>query len=241
MAKYETTIVDLEAGVQGVYQSTVVALPVKSSRSWIWKTFAAIVFLGLCAAASVFIAWHLTDREQNKKEKQILSVEQIRTSSEHEKVLHQIAERTKAAIHLHGGASASEKSLKWVSGVDQSFEQGGLKLIDNKIHIPVDGLYFVYSQVAYHVQCRVGEDGETQKFLSHNILRLSDEMGGQMPLQDSGHSICQSGENEKMTYSTIYLGAVFKLRQGDSLSTKTNYVEYIDDDYSKTFFGVFAL
>ncbi|KAI7801143.1 tumor necrosis factor TNF superfamily [Triplophysa rosa] len=216
MAKYETTIVDLEADVQGVYQKTVVPLPVKSSRSWIWKTFAVIVFLGLCAAASVFFACHLT----------------------HVKVLHQIAERTKAAIHLHGGVG--EKSLKWVSGVDQSFEQGGLELIDNNIRIPADGLYFVYSQVAYGVPCKVGEDGETQKFLSHNILRISDEMGGQMPLQDSGHSICQSGENE-MTYSTIYLGAVFKLLQGDRLSTSTNYVDYIDDDSSKTFFGVFAL
>ncbi|XP_057207404.1 tumor necrosis factor b (TNF superfamily, member 2) [Triplophysa rosa] len=238
MAKYETTIVDLEADVQGVYQKTVVPLPVKSSRSWIWKTFAVIVFLGLCAAASVFFACHLTDRKQNKSENPILSGEQIGTPSEHVKVLHQIAERTKAAIHLHGGVG--EKSLKWVSGVDQSFEQGGLELIDNNIRIPADGLYFVYSQVAYGVPCKVGEDGETQKFLSHNILRISDEMGGQMPLQDSGHSICQSGENE-MTYSTIYLGAVFKLLQGDRLSTSTNYVDYIDDDSSKTFFGVFAL
>ncbi|KAI7801142.1 tumor necrosis factor TNF superfamily [Triplophysa rosa] len=215
MAKYETTV-DLKAGVECL--KTVVPIQVKSSRSWIWKTFAVIVFLYLSVAASVFFAWHLM--KQDNMEIQILSAEQISTPS--------------------GELNQTLKSLKWVSGGQQSFEQGGLELIDNKIRIPADGLYFVYSQVAYGVPCKVGEDGETQKFLSHNIMRYSDTMGGQMPLQDSGHSICQSGENE-MTYSTIYLGAVFKLLQGDRLSTSTNYVDYIDDDSSKTFFGVFAL
>lgn len=127
--------------------------------------------------------------------------------------------------------------MKWVSDVDQSFEQGGLKLIENQIHIPADGLYFVYSQVAYAVQCK---DGETRRFLSHTILRHSDAMGGKMPLQNSGHSICQSDDNET-TYSTIYLGAVFKLLEGDKLSTSTEYVYDILDDSAKTFFGVFAL
>ncbi|XP_056613141.1 tumor necrosis factor-like [Triplophysa dalaica] len=227
MAKYETTVVVPKAGVEGL--KTVVPIQVKSSRCWIWKTFAVIVFLGLCIAASVFFPWHL------------MKAEQISTASEHRQVLQETAKRTKAAIHLHGELNQTKKSMKWVSGGKQSFEQGGLKLIDNKIHIPVDGLYFVYSQVAYGVQCKKDRDGETQKFLSHSILRYSDEMGAQIPLQDSGHFICQSGKNKKITYSTIYLGAVFKLLQGDRLSTSTNYEDYIDDDSSKTFFGLFAL
>ncbi|KAL0174796.1 hypothetical protein M9458_030764, partial [Cirrhinus mrigala] len=118
-------------------------------------------------------------------------------------------------------------------GVDQSFAQGGLKLDNNEIHIPADGLYFVYSQVSYSIQCNPEEDNEddsVQKFLSHSIWRYTDA--------NSAHSVCQSQEGGKTTYSTIYLGAVFKLMEGDKLMTKTTHVASVDEDYAKTFFGV---
>ncbi|XP_051521350.1 tumor necrosis factor-like [Myxocyprinus asiaticus] len=239
MVKYETTVVDLEAGVGDVYQPTVTSIPVQSSSSWIWK---AIVFIGLCATASVFFAWHLM--KQDEREIQIFeSGKQISTPSEHGKILKQIAENTKAAIHLHGALKSG--SLKWVSGVDQSFEQGGLKLVGDDIHIPADGLYFVYSQVSYAVQCNFDEDNADdgpQKYLSHSISRLSDAIGKEwMPLQNSIKTVCQSGDSEKTTYSTVYLGAVFSLLEGDKLSTKTTSVSDIEENYAKTFFGVFAL
>uniref|UniRef100_A0A672K5M3 Lymphotoxin-alpha n=1 Tax=Sinocyclocheilus grahami TaxID=75366 RepID=A0A672K5M3_SINGR len=225
--KYETTIVDMNAGAGGVYQTTVAPIPVKSSRSWIWKTVAAIAFLALCAVAAVFFSLHV--------------MKQISTPSEQGRMLKQIAERTKAAIHLHG---ESQTSLKWVSGVDQSFEQGGLKLANNMIHIPADGLYFVYSQVSYAIQCNLDEADEAdeaQNFLSHTIWRYTDAVGELKALQNSAHSICQSQEDGKTTYSTIYLGAVFKLMEGDKLSTKTMRLTDVEEDYAKTFFGVFAL
>lgn len=137
-----------------------------------------------------------------------------------------------------------QESLQWISGVDQSFEQGGLKLDNNQIHIPADGLYFVYSQVSYAIQCNMDEsddEGAAQSFLSHSIWRDTDAVGIPMPLQSSAHSVCQSHEDEKTTYSTIYLGAVFQLMEGDRLSTKTTRVASVEEDYAKTFFGVFAL
>lgn len=142
--------------------------------------------------------------------------------------------------HYHDGES---DILKWVSGVDQSFEQGGLQLNDNKIHIPADGLYFVYSQVSYAIKCNMdkSEDNAPLTFLSHSILRYTDAVGKQMPLQNSAHSVCQSNEDGKTVYSTIYLGAVFQLMEGDTLSTKTTRVADVEEEYAKTFFGVFAL
>ncbi|KAF4104311.1 tumor necrosis factor b (TNF superfamily, member 2) [Onychostoma macrolepis] len=242
MVKYETTVADLEAGAGGVYQTTVAPVLVKSSRSWIWKTFAAITFLALCAVAAVFFAWHMTKPNQ-KDLRTFFAEKQISTPSEQGRMLKQIAERTKAAIHLHGEhVSGSEsESLKWVSGVDQSFEQGGLKLNNNVIHIPADGLYFVYSQVSYAVKCNLDEDDAARNFLSHSIWRYTDAVEDWKPLQNSAHSVCQSQEDGKTTYSTIYLGAVFKLMEGDKLSTKTSRMADIEEDYAKTFFGVFAL
>ncbi|XP_059371061.1 tumor necrosis factor b (TNF superfamily, member 2) [Carassius carassius] len=241
MVQYETTV-DLEAGAGGVYQTTVVPLPLKSSRSWIWKTVAAVAFLALCAVAAVFFAWHLTDQKEIK----FFSEKQISPQSEQERMLKQIAEKTKAAIHLHGEHNSNPKSdsLKWVSGVDQSFEQGGLKLDNNEIHIPADGLYFVYSQVSYAIQCKLdenNEDDDAMKFLSHSIWRYTDAVEQWKPLQNSAHSVCQSKDDGKTTYSTIYLGAVFKLMEGDKLATKTSRMTDVEEDYAKTFFGVFAL
>uniref|UniRef100_A0A8C1W4S1 Lymphotoxin-alpha n=1 Tax=Cyprinus carpio TaxID=7962 RepID=A0A8C1W4S1_CYPCA len=245
MGKYETTVVDLEAGAGGVYQTTVAPLPLKSSRSWIWKTVAAIAFVALCAAAAVFFALHVTQPDQ-KELPHFFAEKQISTPSEQGRMLKQIAERTKAAIHLHGehNGSPTSESLKWVSGVDQSFEQGGLKLDNNEIHIPADGLYFVYSQVSYAIQCNLDEadeDDAALNFLSHSVWRYTDAVEQWKPLQNSAHSVCQSQDNGKTTYSTIYLGAVFKLMEGDKLETKTSRVNDVEEDYAKTFFGVFAL
>ncbi len=61
MAKYETTL-DLEAGAGGVYHTTVAPIPVKPSRSWIWKTLGAIVIVALCAVAALFFSWNVTVR-----------------------------------------------------------------------------------------------------------------------------------------------------------------------------------
>ncbi|XP_016118192.1 tumor necrosis factor-like [Sinocyclocheilus grahami] len=243
--KYETTIVDMNAGAGGVYQTTVAPIPVKSSRSWIWKTVAAIAFLALCAVAAVFFSLHVMNSNQ-KELRPFFAEKQISTPSEQGRMLKQIAERTKAAIHLHGehDSNPQSESLKWVSGVDQSFEQGGLKLANNMIHIPADGLYFVYSQVSYAIQCNLDEADEAdeaQNFLSHTIWRYTDAVGELKALQNSAHSICQSQEDGKTTYSTIYLGAVFKLMEGDKLSTKTMRLTDVEEDYAKTFFGVFAL
>ncbi|KAK2880837.1 hypothetical protein Q8A67_018105 [Cirrhinus molitorella] len=221
--KYETTVVDLEAGKGGVYQTTVAPVPFKSSRSYIWKTVTAIAVVLLCGAAAFLFSWHVMQG----------------------KALKQIAEKTKAAIHLRGehGSNLKSESLKWVSGVDQSFEQGGLKLLNNEVLIPADGLYFVYSQVSYSIQCNQveDEDDSAQNFLSHSIWRYTDAVQDWKPLQNSAHSVCQFQEDGKTTYSTIYLGAVFKLMEGDKLKTKTKRMADVEEAYAKTFFGVFAL
>ncbi|XP_056329798.1 tumor necrosis factor b (TNF superfamily, member 2) [Danio aesculapii] len=242
MVRYETTLVDMEAGVGGVYQTTVAPVPVKSSRSWIWKTLAAVAFISLCIVAALFFTCHvMKPNEEGQKPNRVPLKQQVTTpsaSADHGKVLKQIAESTKAAIHLHGGQSG--KSLKWVGGVDQSFEQGGLRLENNEIIIPEDGLYFVYSQVSYETLCAEDVEGDGQKYLSHSINRYTNALGKKMPLQNSAHSVCPSLDGKK-TYSTIYLGAIFNLFQDDRLSTNTSRVGDIEDNYAKTFFGVFAL
>ncbi|TRY96746.1 hypothetical protein DNTS_009610 [Danionella cerebrum] len=240
MAKYETTV-DLKPCLEGVYQTTVVPVPHKPSRSWIWKIAAVVTFL---AVAAVLFSWHL----MNPKQKEHKSFEEphISPPSEHGRMLQQIAESTKAAIHLHG--TRENQTLKWLSGVDHAFVQGGLQLVENKIKIPDNGLYFVYSQVSYATKCKlnkneveINDESQDNKYLSHSIWRKTDEVKDPIPLQNSAHSACQSPNEGETSYNTIYLGAVFKLMEDDELYTVTTNVEDVSGHTSQTFFGVFAL
>lgn len=73
-------------------------------------------------------------------------------------------------------------------------------------------------------------------------------MGGRVPLIGGVRSACQSAGGSEGGeaaghgwYNTIYLGAVFKLKEGDKLWTETNQLSKVEKEEGKTFFGVFAL
>ncbi|KAF3834396.1 hypothetical protein F7725_025600 [Dissostichus mawsoni] len=88
----------------------------------------------------------------------------------------------KAAIHLVGHHNPSRNnSIEWKDDGDQTHSQGGLKLKRNEIVIPRHGLYFVYSQASFHVNCLTSdaEEGLPQPLvhLSHIVQRWSDTFG----------------------------------------------------------------
>lgn len=137
--------------------------------------------------------------------------------------------------------------MEWSVIDGHSFVQGGLILQENKIIIPYTGLYFVYSQASFRVSCST-TDGSQQPWimaLSHTVMRYSASYDGEKPLLSTVKSPCAGTTNDFDTsgqvFSSIYLGAVFKLRRGDQLWTDTNRLQDVDNDEGKTFFGVFAL
>lgn len=142
-----------------------------------------------------------------------------------------------------------EGQLAWLTSQGQAFSQGNLQLQNNRIIIPKNGLYFVYSQASFSVSCggNHGSDAELTP-LSHRIWRLADSMGGRVPLMSGERSACQSSRGAEGSepashnwYNTIYLGAVFKLRENDELWTETHPMSKVDKEEGKIFFGVFAL
>ncbi|XP_027002189.1 tumor necrosis factor b (TNF superfamily, member 2) [Tachysurus fulvidraco] len=237
MENYKETAADIEASMGQVYQPTVEA--VKPSRSWIWTIVGVVVFLSLAAVASFCFAWHF----MNKHQVEPIMDQQSATSADtprHQKLLTEFAKSTKAAIHLH--ASGHKKSSpQWVSGVDQSFTKGGLKLENNNILIPHDGLYFVYSQASFNLIC--DEDNE-RNHLSYSIRWSSHTSPSKNKryLLSGVKTVCQTKTGEQRNvYDYIYLGAVFQLYEGDELSTETKHLNNIDEHSSKTYFGVFEL
>ncbi|KAG7325829.1 hypothetical protein KOW79_010754 [Hemibagrus wyckioides] len=206
------------------------------STSGIWRTCGVLLAVALCAAAAVCFALH---QKQNKPDE---------TQAEIKHSLRQISESAKAAIHLSGKyiSSVSNGSVVWTDSADQSFASG-LKLEGNKITILRKGLYFVYSQASYRLNCLAdNEESEGQVVhMSHTISRWSDSYGAWKPLLSATRSACKQtyGEHQSHWYGAIYLGAAFELDAGDQLRTVMDkkLLSKVESSGGKTFFGAFSL
>lgn len=149
-------------------------------------------------------------------------------------------------------------SVEWKNDVDQSYSQGGLKLDNNEIVIPRNGLYFIYSQASFRVSCSSsGIDDTTSKpvvHLSHTVKRWSSTYGNDdakrsyETILHSVRSACQKTpsndpDQEENWFSAVYMGAVFNLSEGDRLKTvmEKKMLPFLEDEQGKTFFGVFEL
>ncbi|XP_072547080.1 tumor necrosis factor b (TNF superfamily, member 2) [Salminus brasiliensis] len=247
MKNYQMTAADLEAGMGDVYQATVQSG--KPSRSWVWKAVAVIFLIALGSVASVLFVWHFMNHVQREHTSALQSTEALHSTPapvHQQQMLPQTVNKTKAAIHLHV-SGAVDGSLQWASGADQSFAMGGLKLENNEIVIPSNGLYFVYSQASFDVMCESIERDEESGTLLSYAIQWSSPAASSIPkylLNGVKTVACQSSEeegNDEHVYEIIYLGAVFKLYKGDKLSTDANHLAHIDKHSSKTFFGVFQL
>ncbi|KAL7849189.1 hypothetical protein SRHO_G00208120 [Serrasalmus rhombeus] len=242
MENYKMTAVDIETGMGDVYRATVESG--KPSRNWIWNIVGVVFLISLCSAASFLFAWHFTRHSQRDP---TTTHQSTPTTEHHRQILTKIGNNTKAAIHL-GVSSLGDKNqcMQWMNGVDQSFSDGGLKLENNEIVIPSDGLYFVYSQASFDVPC---QETESNTALSYSIRWSSPAAPSKEHpryLLMGVKSVCppsleEEEEDERHAYDIIYLGAVFRLYKGDRLSTEANHHAHIEKHNSKTFFGVFEL
>lgn len=144
-------------------------------------------------------------------------------------------------------------SAEWKDKVDQSHYQGGLELKNNQIVIPQNGLYFVYSQASFRVNCSSSDadDASLQPIVhvSHTVKRRSKSLGNKdLTILHSIRSVCQmkassNPDEEGNWFSSVYMGAVFNLMKGDRLRTVMGekMLQGLEDETGKTFFGVFAL
>lgn len=145
-----------------------------------------------------------------------------------------------------------KSSVQWNVNVDHSHSEGGLKLVNNEIVIPRNGLYFVYSQASFSVNCSSDDDYEDDSrsmvHLSQTVKRWSESVGEYETILHSARTACQRTVNADESkdgkwYTAVYMGAVFSLNRGDKLKTsmEKRMLQELQDEAGKTFFGVFAL
>nr|ADY80577.1 tumor necrosis factor alpha [Ctenopharyngodon idella] len=209
-----------------------------TSKSGVWRVCGALLAVALCAAAAV--CFTLNKSQSNQESATGLKL----TMRDH---FSKANFTSKAAIHLTGAydPEVSNKTLDWRVNQDQAFSSGGLKLVNREIIIPDDGIYFVYSQVSFHICC-ASDRGADQDIvhMSHAVMRISDSYGGKKALFSAIRSACvHASDSDDLSYNTIYLGAAFQLQAGDKLLTETTplLLPRVENENGKTFFGVFAL
>ncbi|XP_061107500.1 tumor necrosis factor b (TNF superfamily, member 2) [Conger conger] len=230
MDGYTAALTGMESGERGPGPQ----LPGKPWGARVWKLCGALALLALCGVAALLFLCH--------SQTQAHGIE----NNEHQQHLKHISTNVRAAIHLHGefNPEVRNSSVLWRDGDGHSFFQGGLRLVNNEIIIPQNGLYFVYSQVSFRVLCS-SSGGHTNRPISHTIMRWSDAYNDRKPLLSAIRTTCQrdaeSNGRSKSWYNAVYMGAVFSLEREDRLWTETNLLKDVDGEDEKTFFGVFAL
>ncbi|XP_041932597.1 tumor necrosis factor a (TNF superfamily, member 2) [Alosa sapidissima] len=224
---------DLEIGQPGVEAMEEQTKMGASRPSGGWKIGLALLAIGLCAASAIFFTIH--NQKQNVTQGSEVLGHTLRQLSKRHTGTSQIAIHLEGDTKLETGEDANE--VQWKDDVDHAFHHGGLKLVDNEIVIPKKGLYFVYSQVSFDVDCGSTTDHEHP---SHAVRRKSKVFEGEHTLLNTMRSSCQGASNDHW-YGAINLGAVFSLEEGDLLSTTTGPMPFVEESAGKTFFGVFAL
>lgn len=136
----------------------------------------------------------------------------------------------------------AEGQLQWLSGRANALLANGVKLTDNQLVVPLDGLYLIYSQVLFKGQgCP-----STHVLLTHTISRLAVSYPSKVNLLSAIKSPCHTESPEqaeaKPWYEPIYLGGVFQLEKGDQLSAEINQPNYLDfAESGQVYFGIIAL
>ncbi|XP_063289333.1 tumor necrosis factor-like [Pelobates fuscus] len=141
----------------------------------------------------------------------------------------------KLAAHLTGVRSKNE--ISWKGESQNSFLENEMKLKNNALVIPKDGLYFVYTQVIFTGLSCVDTNAIQ---LTHKVNKYSDSEGDSSPILTSTKTACEV-QSKSAWFHPIYQGGIFQLDKGDVLSTSTTDIKYVDTNNGKTYFGILAI
>ncbi|XP_053545133.1 tumor necrosis factor-like [Bombina bombina] len=219
-------------------------LPVENKRSdpfrWI-----ILCLLVLSTGAAVFFSllyFKIIPSSTNKEEQlpmpEVLAVRSYLDSMPLE-VKGQIKAGKKLAAHCPG--HKQNKQLVWEKSTlmdeDSDPEDEQVKLQNNALVIPSDGLYFVYTQVAF-----TGRNCNRNQplYLSHTVNRRSLSYEAPEPVLTSTKSVCEVKSGSPW-FQPMYQGGLFQLEKGDILSTVTSNVDHLDANESQVYFGVVAI
>ncbi|OXB84231.1 UNVERIFIED_CONTAM: hypothetical protein H355_007114 [Colinus virginianus] len=133
---------------------------------------------------------------------------------------------------LIGNPTQQNLPLEWEPISGHAFTSG-IQYRGQGLVINETGLYFVYSNVLFR-----GRDCDNT-VLTHVVYKRNPASpGSHVLMEDKRINYCTK---EKMWARKSYLGALFKLRERDSLYVNVSKIDLVNFEESKTFFGLFKL
>lgn len=136
------------------------------------------------------------------------------------------------SFRLPGNPSQRDLPLEWEPVSGHAFTNG-IQYRNQGLVINETGLYYVYSNVLFR-----GSICSSQ-MLSHVVYKTNPASpGSHVLMEDKYINYCA---NQKMWARKSYLGALFKLRERDSLYVNVSKISLVNFEESKTFFGLFKL
>uniref|UniRef100_A0A8C8RF61 Tumor necrosis factor n=1 Tax=Pelusios castaneus TaxID=367368 RepID=A0A8C8RF61_9SAUR len=213
----ENLVCDMEKG-------NIILVRDSQSSNGRWKCLSICSFLLLVGATAVFTLLHFRHGGS------LIS-----------QVSHQSTEPRNTWQSDSAGVPAS-KELVWSDKVAHTMMQNGMALVNNKLVVPSNGLYFIYSQVVF----KGDKCPEESIPLRHTVLRYSVDYPENVPLLMAIKSFCEGSQPAKheagVWFESIYQGAVFQLTKGDEISSEIDSAQYLDlDSNGQVYFGVIAL
>ncbi|XP_060706531.1 tumor necrosis factor ligand superfamily member 15-like isoform X2 [Hemiscyllium ocellatum] len=147
----------------------------------------------------------------------------------------------------HGLRGWNVSDEEQFQALDWAFETGvaysNMAYADGHLWIPQSGLYYVYSQVAFYLpscqELRGRGARAAATVLTHNVYKRADSYPEPTVLLTATKSVCEGGTGD--WHVTISQGAMFALRERDSLFVTVNKVAMVVHVEQKTFFGAFML
>ncbi|XP_030051197.1 tumor necrosis factor [Microcaecilia unicolor] len=150
----------------------------------------------------------------------------------------QAMKANKPAAHLTGHKE-SDKLVWSEDELEDPYEDNSAKMEvqNNELVIPTDGLYFVYTQVVYKgLDCQNGPI-----YLVHTVNHISTEFEKKNPILSASKTACENQGYKNVWFHTLYQGAVFRLNEGDRLSTETLETSRLYVAPGQNYFGAVAL
>ncbi|NXL89108.1 TNFL6 factor, partial [Alectura lathami] len=195
--------------------------------------FSLLILLALTGVGlSMFQIFHLEKELAELRES--VSTEHIPPALE--KLLGQenksVKKEARKAAHLTGKPVQRDLPLEWEPISGHAFTNG-IQYRDQGLVINETGLYFVYSNVLFRGSVC------SNQVLTHVVYKTNPASpGSHVLMEDKRINYCA---NQKMWARKSYLGALFKLRERDSLHVNVSKIAMVNFEESKTFFGLFKL
>ncbi|XP_075042007.1 tumor necrosis factor-like [Mixophyes fleayi] len=209
--------------------------PVQNTRTPCFHWFSVSSFV-LLLGATIFLALlHFQIiPTANKEEFQVPEVLQIKSYLD--SVPHaQAMDRKRLAAHMKGQVNGG--NIQWQHSTINVFKDNDIHLKGNKLEIPKQGLYFVYTQVVF-----TGKNclNTKKKDLRHTVKRETESYEKELAILTSTKTVCEVSSESSWT-QPIYQGALFILDEGDILSTETTNLELLNPNDGQVYFGILAI